>query len=62
MDSSDDETSQNTRRREATQNIACVRLFSTEIQVSLQPKELSLDTATIPWLGHLKFEYTIQGK
>jgi len=37
-------------------------LFSTEIQVNLQPKELSLDTATNPWLGHLKFEHTIQGK
>jgi hypothetical protein len=32
-----------------------VAIFSTEIQVSLQPKELSLDVAMILWQGCLKF-------
>jgi hypothetical protein len=29
--------------------------FSTEIQVCLQPKGMSLEEATIPWWGALKF-------
>jgi hypothetical protein len=39
----------------------CVK-FSTEIQVSLHPKELSLDEATIPWWGRLKFRTYNPGK
>jgi hypothetical protein len=35
--------------------MAFVSIFSAEIQVSLQPKELSLDEATILWRGYLKF-------
>jgi len=34
--------------------MACVRIFSTEIPVSLQPKELSFHEATIPWQARLK--------
>jgi hypothetical protein len=30
-----------------------VRIFSAEIQVSLQLKDVSLDEATIPWRGLL---------
>ena len=39
---------------ETIQNMACVRIFSTEIPVSLQPKELSFHEATIPWQARLK--------
>jgi hypothetical protein len=40
---------------EAIQNTVWVWKFSTEIQVYLQPKGMSLDEATIPWQGGLKF-------
>jgi len=40
---------------ETIQNMVWVRKFSTEIQVYLQPKGMSLDEATIPWQGGLKF-------
>jgi len=36
------------------QNMVCVWTLSAEIHVSLQPKELSLDEATVPWCGYLK--------
>ena len=39
-----------------------VWIFSTGIQVSLQPKELSLDEDMIPWCGHLKFRMCSPGK
>lgn len=31
-------------------------------QVSLQPKELSSEEATVPWCGHLKFRTCSPGK
>jgi hypothetical protein len=36
--------------------------LSAEIQVSLQHKEVSLDEATVPWCGHLKFRTCSPGK
>jgi len=36
--------------------------LSAEIQVSLQPKELFLDGATVPWCGHLQFRTCSSGK
>jgi hypothetical protein len=42
--------------------MACVGIFSTAIQVSSQPKELSLDEAMIPWWDHLKFRICNAGK
>jgi len=36
--------------------------LSAEIQVSLQPKELFLDEATVPWCCHLKFRISGPGK
>jgi hypothetical protein len=36
--------------------------LSAEIQVNLQPKEPSLDEATVPWFGHLKFRTCSPGK
>jgi hypothetical protein len=40
----------------------CVWTLSAEIQVSLQPKELSLDEATVLWCRHLKFRTCSPGK
>ena len=37
-------------------------IFPTEIHVHLQPKELSLNEATIPWQGGLKFKTYNPGK
>lgn len=37
-------------------------IFPTEIHVHLQPKELSLYEATIPWQGGLKFKTYNPGK
>jgi hypothetical protein len=42
--------------------MVCVWALSTEIQVSLQPKELFLDEATVPWCSHLKFRTSGPGK
>ena len=41
--------------------MAFVSIFSAEIQVSLQPKELSLDEAMILWQGCLKFRMSNPG-
>jgi hypothetical protein len=54
LGSSDDKPG-NTRCREAIQIMVFVSIFSTEIQVILQPKELLLDEAMILRRGCLKF-------